>query len=129
MSSAYIFSGSVFAADKYEIALVAKVNGVPWFNRMGVGVKEAADKLNVNAYQTGPATPDPAQQVKVIEDLIAKNVSAIIVVPNDATVLEPVLKKHVKKVLLFYLMNPLTSRSHNGMLKLLIVKICAGQYG
>ncbi|MFM4128486.1 substrate-binding domain-containing protein, partial [Klebsiella quasipneumoniae subsp. similipneumoniae] len=72
MSSAYIFSGSVFAAEKYEIALVAKVNGIPWFNRMGVGVKEAADKLNVNAYQTGPATPDPAQQVKVIEDLIAK---------------------------------------------------------
>ena len=49
MSSAYIFSGSVFAAEKYEIALVAKVNGIPWFNRMGVGVKEAADKLNVNA--------------------------------------------------------------------------------
>lgn len=48
MSSAYIFSGSVFAAEKYEIALVAKVNGIPWFNRMGVGVKEAADKLNVN---------------------------------------------------------------------------------
>ncbi|HHT2143517.1 TPA: autoinducer 2 ABC transporter substrate-binding protein, partial [Klebsiella michiganensis] len=44
MSSAYIFSGSVFAAEKYEIALVAKVNGIPWFNRMGVGVKEAADK-------------------------------------------------------------------------------------
>jgi hypothetical protein len=35
MSSAYIFSGSVFAAEKYEIALVAKVNGIPWFNRMG----------------------------------------------------------------------------------------------
>ncbi|CDL41200.1 Ribose/xylose/arabinose/galactoside ABC-type transport systems, periplasmic sugar binding protein [Citrobacter freundii] len=26
----------------------------------------------MNAYQTGPSTPDPAQQVKVIEDLIAK---------------------------------------------------------
>ncbi len=44
-------------------------------------------KLDVNAYQTGPSTPDPAQQVKVIEDLIAKNVNAIIVVPNDAKVL------------------------------------------
>ena len=29
----------------------------------------------------------------MIEDLIAKNVNAIIVVPNDAKVLEPVLKK------------------------------------
>ena len=28
----------------------------------------------------------------MIEDLIAKNVNAIIVVPNDAKVLEPVLK-------------------------------------
>lgn len=49
---------------------------------MEVGVNEAAKKLNVNAYQVGPATPDPAQQVKVIEDLIAKNVDAIIVVPK-----------------------------------------------
>lgn len=56
-------------------------------------------KLDVNAYQTGPSTPDPAQQVKVIEDLIAKNVNAIIVVPNDAKVLEPVLKKRAIKAL------------------------------
>ncbi|MDX5629934.1 MULTISPECIES: autoinducer 2 ABC transporter substrate-binding protein [unclassified Brenneria] len=82
-----------FAAEKYEIAVVAKVTGIPWFNRMEVGVKEAAQKLNVNAYQTGASTPDPAAQVKVIEDLIAKNVNAIIVVPNDASVLEPVLKR------------------------------------
>ena len=44
----------VFAADKYEIAVVAKVTGIPWFNRMEVGVNEAAKKLDVNAYQTGP---------------------------------------------------------------------------
>lgn len=83
--------------EKHEIAVVAKVTGIPWFTRMEVGVNEAAKKLNVNAYQVGPATPDPAQQVKVIEDLIAKNVDAIIVVPNDAKVLEPVLKKAQEK--------------------------------
>ena len=33
----------------------------------------------------------------MIEDLIAKNVNAIIVVPNDAKVLEPVLKKRATK--------------------------------
>ena len=91
--SACMLSGTSFAAEKYEIAVVAKVTGIPWFNRMETGVNEAAKKLDVNAYQTGPSTPDPAQQVKVIEDLIAKNVNAIIVVPNDAKVLEPVLKK------------------------------------
>ena len=83
--SACMLSGTSFAAEKYEIAVVAKVTGIPWFNRMETGVNEAAKKLDVNAYQTGPSTPDPAQQVKVIEDLIAKNV--------NAKVLEPVLKK------------------------------------
>lgn len=95
--SACMLSGTSFAAEKYEIAVVAKVTGIPWFNRMETGVNEAAKKLDVNAYQTGPSTPDPAQQVKVIEDLIAKNVNAIIVVPNDAKVLEPVLKKAREK--------------------------------
>jgi simple sugar transport system substrate-binding protein len=52
--------------------LVAKVNGIPWFNRMGVGVKEAADKLNVNAYQTGPATPDPLNKLKSLRTLLLK---------------------------------------------------------
>lgn len=63
----------------------------------GSGRQRSGEKLDVNAYQTGPSTPDPAAQVKVIEDLIAKNVNAIIVVPNDAKVLEPVLKKRATK--------------------------------
>ncbi len=66
--SACMLSGTSFAAEKYEIAVVAKVTGIPWFNRMETGVNEAAKKLDVNAYQTGPSTPDPAQQVKVIEE-------------------------------------------------------------
>ncbi len=93
VSACMLFTSQTIAAEKHEIAVVAKVTGIPWFKRMEVGVNDAASKLNINAYQVGPATPDPAQQVKVIEDLIAKNVDAIIVVPNDAKVLEPVLKK------------------------------------
>lgn len=91
--SASLLPATASAAEKHDIAVVAKVTGIPWFNRMEVGVNDAAKAMNVNAYQTGPATPDPAQQVKVIEDLIAKNVNAIIVVRDDASVLEPVLKK------------------------------------
>ncbi len=80
-----------------EIAVVVKITGIPWFNRMEEGVKKAASELNVNAYQTGPAEADPAQQVKVIEDLIAKGVKAIAVVPNDAKSLEPVFQKAKEK--------------------------------
>ncbi len=81
------------AGKPYEIAVVVKLTGIPWFNTMEVGVKEAAKELGVNAYQTGAAQADPAQQVKVIEDLVAKGVDAICVVPNDAKSLEPVFAK------------------------------------
>lgn len=81
------------AAKDYEIVNVVKVSGIPWFNQMNKGVEQAAADLGVNARQVGPSTPDPAQQVKIIEDLIAKGVDAITVVPNDVTVLEPVFKK------------------------------------
>ncbi len=79
--------------EPYEIAVVVKITGIPWFNRLEEGVKQASEELNVNAYQVGPADADPAQQVKVVEDLISKGVDAIAVVPNDAKSLEPVFKK------------------------------------
>lgn len=84
-------------AKPVEIAVVVKITGIPWFNVVETGVKKAATELGVNAYQTGPAQADPAQQVKVIEDLVAKGVSAIAVVPNDAKALEPVFKKAKEK--------------------------------
>ncbi len=81
------------SAKTYEIVNVVKVSGIPWFNQMNKGVEKAASEFQVNARQVGPSTPDPAQQVKIIEDLIAKGVDAITVVPNDVTVLQPVFKK------------------------------------
>ena len=81
------------AADKPKIAVVVKITGIPWFNRFEKGVARAAKELDVDAYQVGPAAADPAQQVKLIEDLIAKKVDAIAVVPDDANVLAPVLKR------------------------------------
>ena len=41
----------------------------------------------------GPANVDPAQQVKLFEDLIAKKVDVIGLVPLDVKVAEPVLKR------------------------------------
>jgi simple sugar transport system substrate-binding protein len=79
--------------DTYEIATVVKITGIPWFNRLEEGVDRAANELGVNAYQVGPADADPAQQVRIIEDLISKGVDAICVTPNDATALEPVFRR------------------------------------
>jgi simple sugar transport system substrate-binding protein len=82
-----------FAQKKYEIVTVVKIAGIPWFNRLEEGVTQAAKDLNVNSYMVGPADADPAQQVRMVEDLISKGVDAICVTPNDAKALEPVFAK------------------------------------
>ncbi|MGF6724695.1 simple sugar transport system substrate-binding protein [Paraburkholderia sp. GAS41] len=82
------------AANPVTIVTVVKVTGINWFNRMDEGVKEfAKDNPGVTAYQTGPGQADAAQQLKIIEDLVAKKVDALAVVPYDPPTLEPVLKK------------------------------------
>lgn len=81
-----------FAAEP-EMVVVVKIAGIPWFNALEQGVKKAGKDLGVNASMIGPANVDPAQQVKLVEDLIAKKVAVIGIVPLDVKVLEPVLKR------------------------------------
>ncbi|MBB1601395.1 substrate-binding domain-containing protein [Variovorax sp. UMC13] len=86
--------GVLNAQDKPVIATVVKIAGIPWFNRMDVGVKEfAASTPSVVASQSGPATSDAAQQLKIIDDLVARKVNALAVVPMDPAVIEGVLKR------------------------------------
>lgn len=80
-------------ADDIEIGVVVKVGGIPWFNAMEAGITERAEELGIKAFMIGPTSADPALQVRAIEDLIARGVSAIGVVPNDSEALEPVLAK------------------------------------
>jgi simple sugar transport system substrate-binding protein len=85
------------SAKDAEIAVVVKITGIPWFNRLEAGVVAAGKDLGVKAYQVGPSEADPAQQVKIVEDLIAKGVDAICVVPNDANAMVPVFEKAKSK--------------------------------
>lgn len=78
--------------EDYQIAVVPKISGIPWFNRMREGVQQAAEDFNVDAFQEGPSEADPAQQVELVEDLVARDVDAIAVVPNDAQSLGPVFE-------------------------------------
>lgn len=89
-------AGVLYAQAKpIEIVTVVKITGISWFNRMEVGVKEfAANHVGVvNARQIGPAQSDAAQQQRLVEDLVARKVDAIAVVPMDPLTLEPVLKR------------------------------------
>ncbi len=94
--AAGVFMASKGTKDKdvFEIVMVVKLEGVAWFDNMRLGVDELGNKYDdVNAYQIGADTADPAAQVQLIEDLIAKGVDAILVVPNDPESLVPVFKK------------------------------------
>jgi simple sugar transport system substrate-binding protein len=81
-----------FAAEP-TMVVVVKIAGIPWFNALESGVKKAGQDFQIDASMVGPANVDPAQQVKLVEDLIAKKVNVIGLVPLDNKVTEPVLKR------------------------------------
>ncbi|GAB2645824.1 autoinducer 2 ABC transporter substrate-binding protein [Vibrio panuliri] len=100
-----IVSATVFGAlsvpvhaQEMEFVTVPKAVGLNWFNRMEEGVvKFGEDNPTITSFQQGPSKFDAALQVQVIEDLIARKVDALNVVPFQADSLEPVLKKAREK--------------------------------
>src|SRR5436305_15291688 len=80
-----------FAAPTKEMVTVVKIAGIPWFNAVEKGIQKGAKDFDINATMVGPANVDPAQQVNLLEDLIAKKVDVIGLVPLDVKVCEPVL--------------------------------------
>ena len=81
------------AASDLTFVTVVKIAGINWFNRMEEGVKQFGANTGVNASLVGPAEADAAQQIPIIEDLIAQGVNALCVIPMDPGQLDPVLKK------------------------------------
>jgi len=79
--------------QSYTIATVVKVDGIAWFDRMRVGVEEYGEETGHDTFLLGPAQADAAEQVRIIEDLIAQGVDAITVVPFSVEAVEPVLAR------------------------------------
>ncbi len=77
----------------YTIATVVKIDGIAWFDRMRDGVKKFGEDTGNDVWLVGPATADAAEQVQLIENLIAQGVDAILVVPFNVESVEPALKK------------------------------------
>ncbi|MDQ0394163.1 substrate-binding domain-containing protein [Labrys monachus] len=86
-------SGAFADAKEPQVGIVVKIGGIPWFNAMEVGIKKQDATDKVNGWMVGPTQADAAQQVRAIEDLIARKVDVIGIVPNDAAALEPVLER------------------------------------
>ena len=87
------FPRFAFAQAQKEMVTVVKIAGIPWFNALEKGVVKGGSDFKINASMVGPANVDPAQQVKLLEDLIAKKVNVIGLVPLDVKVTAPVLKR------------------------------------
>jgi len=82
------------AGKQKSIVMVVKLEGIAWFDNMRTGITAfGKDHPDITAYQTGGATADPAVQAKIIEDLTAKGVNAILAVPNDPASLVTAFKR------------------------------------
>ncbi|GAA0485561.1 MAG: sugar ABC transporter substrate-binding protein [Microbacterium sp. SCN 70-18] len=79
------------AGSDGEYVTVVKLQGISWFDRMGQGLDEAADDLGLQSSMVGPDDASPEKQVKIIQDLIARQPAAIAVVPLSPQSIEGVL--------------------------------------
>ncbi len=94
-------SASLFAGggaeeqdDSFEIVFIPKLVGIPWFTAMENGfVDYAAESGDLEIRVLGAPDTDPAAQARILEDAIAQQPDAIVVVPNDTAVLEPIMAR------------------------------------
>ena len=84
---------SAAKSKKLTMATVVKVDGIAWFDRMREGVKEFGQLTGDDVWMVGPSHADAAEQVQLVENLIAQGVDAICIVPFSVEAVEPVLKK------------------------------------
>ncbi|EKB55792.1 autoinducer 2 ABC transporter substrate-binding protein [Falseniella ignava] len=96
LASGLDYDPATFKSDKdrseWTIGVVTKDNTSAWFMRMEDGIEQFRKDTGINVISRGPASPDAASQVQVIEDLIAQGVDALLVVPLDPQALESTLK-------------------------------------
>ena len=86
------FGRPAFAADP-TMTTVCKIVGVPYFSLLETGLVAAGKKTGIRSNMIGPAQVDPAQQVRLIEDVIAKKVDVLGLIPLDVKVLAPVVQR------------------------------------
>jgi simple sugar transport system substrate-binding protein len=85
--------GLAAAEAPKTMVMVVKIAGIPWYDLVEQGLKKAGAEFNIDVSMVGPSNIDPAQQVKLVEDLIARKVDYIGLVPLDVNVMQPVLQR------------------------------------
>ena len=74
----------------YKVVMVVKQSD-SWFDDMATGIEQLKKDTGLNVSVQVPG--DAASQISIMEDLIAQDVDAICVVPNDPNALVPTIEK------------------------------------
>lgn len=83
--------GAASGSGSDQYVTVVKLQGISWFDRMGEGLESTASELGIESEMVGPDDASPEKQVKIIQDLIARQPAAIVVVPLSPQSIEGVL--------------------------------------
>lgn len=87
-----LLGGTAAVAQDITIAVVPKV-AVPFFDDCNTGAQAAADALGLGYQWVVPQNTQGATQVKIMEDLIARQVSGIAISVNEPKSVEGVIKQ------------------------------------
>ena len=85
------------AAEPFDIFMMPKVTGNPYFVAANTGADEAAKELGVNLIWQAPSKGDPNEQTELIKSAIAQKVNSILVSATDKQALVPVMEEAQKK--------------------------------
>jgi rhamnose transport system substrate-binding protein len=86
------------AGKPITVVDVPKLIGIGYFNATSQGMQEAAKELgNVKVTTDGPTEAKIDEQIKFIDNYIAKGVNGILFAANDPVAIAPVLKKALSK--------------------------------
>jgi len=92
-SAAAGLAGPALAQAQRTMVTVVKLAGVPWFGALERGLRRGGEAFGIAASMVGPADIEAAQQAALLEQLIARKVDAIGLVPLDEALLAPVLRR------------------------------------
>ena len=77
----------------YKIGVVAGESSSPWYIRSAEGAETFMKERGIEVFQKAPTSVDAAEQVQVVEDVIAQGIDALCIIPIAPEALEPVLQK------------------------------------
>lgn len=94
-SSTSSTTAAASSGKKYTIALVPGLTVDPFYITMHAGAAAEAKALGVNLIWQGGTTFSPSTQLPVVESLLAKSPSALLIAPTDVVALKAPIQKFV----------------------------------